>query len=256
MFTKIAVTCGIGMALVSAVAGQTFTLDDFAPYGPNTYRVALDYAVGQVVFNNGTGSGTPSYSVDPVSLKTTELTLGDLSSIEVFDICAEMFVGPTGSSTYEVSAGFGALDPDQSFTARLLFSNTLSDFITARDTSTYDDAAAIGAAIQMAFWEIAEDSLGTTTPSLDETNPFSGDLDVDGFGVSYSGPTAAAISLAESYLANIRNGSWADQGGLYYYYADAGSEQDRLWIGIQPIPEPSAMLLGLAGGMLLVRRRR
>lgn len=244
------------MALVSAAAGQTFTLDDVAPYGPNTYRVILDYAVGEVVFNNSTGTGPASYPVDPVSLKNTELTLADLSSIEVFDICAEMFVGPTGSSTYDVSAGFGAMDPDQSLATRLLFSNTLSDFITARDTLTYDDASTIGAAIQMAFWEIAEDSLGTTTPSLDGANAFSGELDVDGFGTAYSGKTDDAILLAESYLANIRNGTWTDQGGLYYYYADATGEQDRLWVGLEQIPEPSVMLLGLVGGMVLLRRRR
>jgi hypothetical protein len=244
------------MALVSAAAGQTFTLDDVAPYGPNTYRVVLDYAAGEVVFNNSTGTGPASYPVNPVSLKNSELTLADLSSIEVFDICAEMFVGPTGSSTYDVSAGFGALDPDQSLATRLLFSNTLSDFITARDTLPYDDASTIGAAIQMAFWEIAEDSLGTTTPSLDDNGAFPGQLNVDGFGVSYSGKADAAILLAESYLTNIRTGSWVDQGGLYYYYADATGEQDRLWVGLEQIPEPSAMLLGFAGGMLLLCRRR
>ena len=244
------------MALVFTANGQTYTLDDVAPYDPFTYRVILDYAVGEVTFNNSTGSGPPSYPVNPVSLKTTELTLGDLSTLEVFDICAEMFDGPTGSSIYQVSSGFGGLDPTQSFTARLLFSNTIPDFVFARDNLSYDDAATIGAAIQMAYWEIVEDSLGTTTPSLDENNAFSGELEVDGYGASYSGTTDDAILLAESYLTNIRNSSWGDQGGLYYFHAGTATEQDRLWISLLPIPEPSAILLGLAGGMLLLLRRR
>lgn len=247
----------IGAALLLPALGQTFTADQSAPYAPGTYHTEAVYGVGNIDFNNTTGSGTNPYSVTP-DFKVTGVVLADGTQVDVLDICAEMFVGPTGASTYDISLGFGSISADRADAARVLLSNTLDDFLFARSGLSSDDPNVVGAAIQIAFWEIAEDPIGFLLPSLDEGQGFAGDLSVLGFASGYSGTTADAITLAESYLANIRNGTWTDEGGFNYYYADAATEQDRLWIttGITTIPEPSTALLGLLGGLLLLRRRR
>ncbi|MCH7225812.1 hypothetical protein [Haloferula sp. A504] len=245
----------IGTGLLLPSFGQTFSADQTFPYGPNTYRTEGVYTTGNITFNDvAQKSGSPTYDVTP-DFKETTLTLSDLSEVEVFDICAEMFVGPTGSSTYSVSEGFGPLTGSQESAARALFSNAISEFVLARDTLVQDPDV-VGVAIQIAYWEIVEDPVITSNLSLDDLGAFPGDLSIVDFASGYSGVTADAVSLAETYLANVRSGTWTDQGGLTYYYADATGEQDRLWITTGVIPEPSVALLGLLGGVLLLRRRR
>lgn len=253
MFPKAPILSGALLALVSLPSvGQTYTADQTAPYDPGTYHTEAVYGVGNIDFNNSTGSGPNPYGVTP-DFKITRVIEADTSQRDVFDVCVQMFVGPTGNSTYNVASGFGGLSADQANAARTLFSNTLGDFVIARN-SLSPDADAIGAAIQIAFWEIVEDSVALSQLSLDDLGAFPGDLSIIGFTGGYAGTTADAVALAEGYLSNIRTSTWTDQGGYNYYYASAGTEQDRLWIA--PIPEPSSALLGLFGGLLLVRRRR
>ncbi len=242
------------LALASPALAQNFILDDSAPYAPNSYRHTNDYAVGEVSFNNATGKGgSDPYAVNPVSLKETFVTLDNSTEVRVYDVCFDMFTGPTGSSSYSVTEGFGSLNASQESATRALFSNALNDFIFARDNLGYPVAAEVGAAIQMALWEIVEDS--NPVLSLDEGSADAGILSVDIAG-SAGGNTANAIALAGTYLGNIQSGTWTDQGGFNYYYADAGSEQDRLWVTIEPIPEPSTALAALLGLAFGFRRRR
>ncbi|MEM1085259.1 MAG: PEP-CTERM sorting domain-containing protein [Verrucomicrobiota bacterium] len=250
---------GLFCATAMTLSAQTFTLDDSAPFDVNTYRHTNDFAVGEIIFNNGTGKATDPYSINPVSLKETVVTLAS-GEVTVYDVCAEMFVGPTGSSTYSVSGGLGSLTSTQQLEVRKLFSNTLGDFIAAQAIS-YNDASIVGAAIQLALWEIVEDPLGVSTPSLDEDNANAGQLSIDGFNTgppNYTGTTRSAIDQAEIYLTALRNDTWVDEGGFNYYYADATSEQDRIWVtaGINVIPEPSTALLSLVGFAFVLRRRR
>lgn len=250
----------IGAALLLPAFGQTFSLDQDSPYGPNTYRNNGTFATGEsITFNDvAQKSGSPTYDVTP-DLKQTVVTLSDLSEVEVFDICAEMFVGPTGSSTYSVSEGFGPLTGSQESAARALFSHAISEFVLARDSLSTQDPNAVGVAIQIAYWEIVEDPVGTANLSLDDLGFNPGDISVLDFATGYTGATADAVSLAEGYLANIRSGTWTEANApqqYNYYYADATGEQDRLWITTGVIPEPSTALLGLLGGLLLLRRRR
>lgn len=245
--------------LTQPLVGQTFTLDQDEPYGLNTYRSVMSYAVEgdssttpptpAVTFNDALEtSGGPTYGVNPIALNETILTMGDGSEVSVFDVCFEIFIGPTGSSTYTVTEGLGPnLDATRQAQVRALFSNALAGFVFS--PTDYDNSAVHGAAIQMALWEIAQDTNPFLT--LEPGTPDSGDLSVTSFGSVASGD---AVDLAELWLGNIRSGTWTDQGGYIYYHADAVSEQDRLWV--TPIPEPSTALLGGLGGLLLLRRRR
>ena len=254
--------------LLLPAAGQTFGSDPSIPGAPSTYRISGSYiakdaggSAATVNFKNTTGSGTDPYAITPVGINRTTVTLSDGSEVTVTDLCMEMFVGPTGTSTYDVSAGFGSLSSTQEADLRILFSNTLADFLVI-SPSDYDQKATVGAAIQLAAWEILEEDLfGPGGPySLDDLALGLGDLSVIDFASGYDGTANDALQLAKSYLDNISSGSWGtDLGGYNYYYADAqGGEQDRLWItpGITTIPEPSTALLGFLGGLILLRRRR
>lgn len=225
---------GLGVA-------QNFTYDNTDPYGPNTYRTVEDYVVDAAFhYGNLTGTGPNPYgNVYPVGMKETVLTLGDGGTeLTAFDLCSELFVGPTGNSSYSV-------DPSLLTSAqRILLSNALPFFLEARDDS-YPAAAVHATAIQLAFWEITED--GDSDYDLQSGNLYLTAFDVEGLD---------SVLLAQSWLALINSGEWTDQGGLHYYYADSADEQDRLWVTFTPIPEPSAVLLGLFGFGLVLRRRR
>lgn len=248
----------LGAGLFLPAAGQViFTADQSPPYDPGTYHTEAVYGVGNIDFNNTTGSGTNPYGVTP-DFKVTGVILADGTQVDVLDLCAEMFVGPTGSSTYDLSSGFGSISADRAAAAQILLSNTLDDFLFARSGLSSDDPDVVGAAIQIAFWEIAEDSTNIGELSLNEGLLFANDLSVLGFTGGYTGETADAIALAETYLTNIRNGTWVNEGGFNYFYADSATEQDRLWIttGINIVPEPSTALLAFLGSLFLLRRRR
>ncbi len=219
---------GVLVTLLALPAlGQTYTADQTAPYAPNTYRTEGVYGVGNVDFNNASGLPNP-YGVNP-DFKETVVTLGDSSELEVFDVCFEMFVGPTGSSTYDVSESFGPLTADQETAARILFSNAIDEFVVARDTLSQDPDV-VGAAIQIAFWEIVEDPVGIANLSVDDLGLSPGDLYIIDFASGYAGATADAVALAETYLTNISSGTWTDQSdakGYTYYYADSATQQHR-----------------------------
>jgi len=258
------------LALAAPVGAQTFSFDDSPTPGNFTYQAVNDFATqtdgpsplpATVSFNNLTGSNPNPYDVTPVGLKQTELTIPG-RVVTVYDICAELFNGPTGSSTYDVSVGLDQYTTDQQEAIRALISNTLPEFVFAVNNLSYESASEIGAAIQLAFWEIAEDS--SPTYSLDEGGGFAGLFSVRQAGTDQGTITQNAIALAESYLADVEDGDFTvdPDVNIDYYYADAETEQDRLWFVLggpdpaPPIPEPSTGLLAVFGSLLLLRRRR
>jgi len=256
MQLKSLLIAGASAAMVFQASAQNFTYDDSLNPAPGTYQHAMDYVVGNVSFNNTTGPSDP-YAVDPVGMKQTTVTTPAGFEVDVWDVCAQIFVGPTGTSSYSVTSGLGASgwSASQQDQIGALYSNALPLFLTARNDLSYDQASSFAAAIQMSVWEIAEE----TTPglSLDESdliNDFSIDItnsDIDAF-------TTEAISLATQWISNIEDGTWTNGGGVSFFYADSAGEQDRLWaaVGVTTVPEPSSLVFGLFGGLLLLRRRR
>lgn len=236
------------MALSLSASAQTFTLDETAPFDPLTYRSTNDYVVGEVSFSNPTGLPDP-FAFDPVGFKRTTVVTPSGAEVSVWDACAQLFEGPTGSSTYTVTAGFGASgwSGSQIDQIQALYSNALILF--TNEVGDYDTARPFGAAIQIALWEIAEETAGSIDLLGGDFNIVGSDTDAE---------TLAALDLAEEWIDNIQDGTWTDQGGISYFYADAGDEQNRLWAtaGVTTVPEPSSALLGILGGLFLVSRRR
>jgi alpha-L-fucosidase 2 len=84
VITRIALNYGVGMALVSAAAGQTSTLDD-APSGPNTHRVMTQRAGGNT---------TEIRTVKPATRWEDAMPLGNgsLGALVYGNICSETVV--------------------------------------------------------------------------------------------------------------------------------------------------------------------
>lgn len=240
-----------------SLSAQTFT--EAPPNsGINTFARVDGFPVGGpnptgpdgIVFNNVTGTSVNPYEIDPIGITITELTTS-AGTFTAYDFCVELFVGPNDSSSYSVTQGFGSLSSNQQVLIAKLFSNTLGSFISTSATGTRSEAAVIGAAIQLALWEIVEDQVDLSNPSLNESGSTPGDLSILGYSSNYAPETKDAMELAETYLSQVIG--WNDEGGLSYYYADNATDQNRLWV---TIPEPSSALLGLLGMGFLLRRKR
>jgi hypothetical protein len=192
-------------------------------------------------------------------------TVNGFGSGYVYDFCADFFTGADNGATYQVTSGFNGLAPYES-EIRALFSNALPGFnsllnqyialnggdwaYNATYAAQYDQLQGYAAGMQIALWEIIHEQ--TSDLSIDDDGLLAGSFRID-----VSNPPNARADLgdnrAEEFLTNIRTGTWTDQGSISYYFADGGSDQDRLWM---VVPEPSTALLGAFGLLALLRRRR
>jgi hypothetical protein len=188
----------------------------------------------------------------------------------VYDFCADFLTGANNLSAFNVSSGLGSgLGSGQQDQVRALFSHTLPTFIemldayiaaNGNDWSEQTEGelglqfnALVGYAggMQVALWEIIHETSGDL--SIDSEGALPGTFRVE---PALSDPRiTSARDNAESFLENIRDGSWIDVGGITYFYANPENEadQDRIWM---TVPEPSAALLGGLGLLAGLRRRR
>lgn len=199
-------------------------------------------------------------------------TVAGFDSGYVYDFCADFFTGVETNSTFNVTPGLGGLGSTQQSQVQILFSNALPIFtgmlddyidlrgswanpITSQEIAAYDELLGYAGGMQIALWELIHETGGQL--SIDDAGGIEGNFFVDMDG-SQTIPGTKAGTYAEGFLQSIRTGTnpWTDQGGFNYYYADptAANEQDRIWV--TPVPEPSSALLGAAGFLLLLRRRR
>jgi hypothetical protein len=186
----------------------------------------------------------------------------------VYDFCTDFFTGEGAPGNYDVSPGFGAADAGRQAMIRTLFSNALPGFdaklqgyidLNAGDWAynpAYDaefgDLVGYAGGMQVALWEIIHEQVSTLGVEVTDAGNFEA-------GADPAFPTSRAqlaLSYANLFLDNIQGGSpeWSDQGGYDHFFAEGGSNQDRLWF--VAVPEPSSALLGALGLGLLLRRRR
>lgn len=251
---------GFIFASALSLSAQTFTEDNSATPAANTFKRVDSYPIfapntvsvdDGIIFNNVIGGGVPDpYAINPIGITVLDVTT-DSGTTQLYDICAELFVGPNGSSSYSLAEGFGSMNANQQVQVAKLLTNTLFDFVDAHEANDRSTAGIIGAAIQLALWEIIEDPNTAANLSLD-----TGSLSILGYSAGYSGDAKSSMELAETYLTSIDG--WSDNEGITYIYGDPGSDQDRLWLatGVFAIPEPSTALFGLLSLGFLLRRKR
>ena len=190
----------------------------------------------------------------------------------VYDFCADYYVGTAYQGLiYNVETGLGSnFGASQNEAIGALFSNSITGFdnllnqyLAANGGSwdyndelsdQYDALQGYAAGMQIALWEIIHD--GTDNGLSIVQGPDGGDFRVDDIPTGSDPRAEAGYAKAEEFLANIRNSTWTNTGGVNFYYAvpTTPGEQDRLWVTV--VPEPSSALLGAAGLLLVLRRRR
>lgn len=178
------------------------------------------------------------------------------------ELCLEFFV-PGADVPRTLSDGWGssALAGSQQATAQALLSHTVGTFNTMRDAfnasggwgnAANGDAgerlAGFSGAMQTALWEIIMDT------GLSSSNGVFGLY----HGVFAAGTQGSyATQYADEFLGHLADGSWTDQGGMTYTFADSGDNQDHILVQLadNKVPEPaSALLVGM--GLLAIRSAR
>ncbi|MBB5686423.1 PEPxxWA-CTERM sorting domain-containing protein [Sphingobium boeckii] len=176
---------------------------------------------------------------------------------ELLSFCSQFFIGGADGDV-DITPGLALFTPLRQQQIAALFSNALPLFNLAADNyralnggslaynpaldaefngSSATNYARYGAALQNAFWEIT-----------DETAPGASlDLASGNFGVFSGRFDAERDQLSSDWLANVRDGTWTDNGGVNYFYADSGSNQDHLWVSTAAVPEPATWAMMITG---------
>lgn len=186
----------------------------------------------------------------------------------VHDFCTDFYTGEDGDMTYSVSSGFGSIDPARQSQIRALFSNALPGFdlilqdyidlnggdwaYNALYDDEFSDLVGYAGGMQAALWEIIHEQVPPLGVEVADPGQFEATAD----GLFPDSRSNRALSYANLFLDNIQGGSpaWTDQGGINYYFAEGGEDQDRIWFAA--VPEPSSALLGAIGLAAFLRRRR
>lgn len=146
-------------------------------------------------------------------------------------------------STFSVSNSIpGFTDPDKLAQLAAILFNSDAALGAAQ---TQDEKDAVGAALQLAVWEILyEADLSSYSIANGNFSVF-GDFETD-------------IGLANRYLANVETGAWTgNAASLRALVSDTGTSQNQVF-QTAPVPEPSTwalMILGFGAIGSALRRR-
>lgn len=206
------------------------------------------FATGRVIYTPGGIGGSAGRTSQDLSIGRLRLTGVDTATMAAvtFDTyCIDIF-NYMQSGSFELQA-FSLPDPTKENQVKRLLSGT-AGFING--TFGFEQKRNVSAAIQMAVWEIVNES-GTSGYSLD------GGL----FRMGTTGSVAlGARGLAQSYLDNLD--SFAATGTHSYRMLAAVNpinNQRQVFLAAAGVPEPSAWALmilgfGLVGAAMRSRR--
>lgn len=204
---------------------------------------------GRITYTPGGIGGSPAQtSADLLigQIKMTGVDTATAAAVAFNTYCIDIFnYVRTGTFDVETFSLGNAVKEEQ---LKALLSNTAGQIGSAGTLGAKKD---ISAAIQLAIWEIVNES-GTANYSL------GGGL----FQVSSSQGSAAgnARTLAQAYLGSL--GGWSAQPGYSYAMLTAvnpGNNQRQLLFNAAPVPEPGTWALLIAGFGAIggaMRRRR
>lgn len=207
------------------------------------------FATGRVIYTPGGIGGSPTRTSQDLSVGRLRLTGFDNSSLApvTFDsYCIDIF-NYIQNGSFELQA-FSLADPVKENQIKRLLSGTAGLIAT---TAGFEQKRNVSAAIQMAVWEIVNES-GTSGYSLD------GGL----FRMGTTGSVAlGARGLAQGYLNNID--SFTATGTHTYRMLTAVnpvSNQRQVFLAAAGVPEPTTWALliagfGVIGGALRKDRR-
>jgi hypothetical protein len=180
------------------------------------------------------------------------LSIWDIPALggQTFSFCIQKGIGGGWDTSFAVTAGLSSAGFSVSRIEAfdLLVTNTMPTFLGLRDSylstlSAADKTAAnnYALAIQLAVWEIAEETSSTLSLSSG-----GGSFYLPGASASFPYNNAAADSLAIGFINNITSGTWTATGAYQLNYADSAFKQDQLLL-TSAVPEPSNLAMLLVG---------
>lgn len=243
-------SAGLSMVMVAPVCGQL-------SLGPGDVTTVDSWRAFDIRFlTDQNEDGMFDSVISTAGLDMIEVMVPGLGVVQAWQFCSEFFVPPGSPSSWTITEGLGFMNSTQQQRVRALISNAFPFFNDARLDDDLPLARSYGAAMQLALWEILEESNASLI--LANSNPDSGIFRVDLTHPTGDPNTPPAVGFAQSFLDNISSSAWSDLGGYNYYQADPSPEQGRLWFTVEPvvIPEPSALWMAAAGALVGLRRRR
>lgn len=205
------------------------------------------FATGRVIYTPGGIGGSPSRTSQDLyvgRLRLTGFDTATMAAVTFNSYCIDIF-NYMQNGSFELQA-FSLADPTKENQLKRLLSATAGAIDAA---SGFEQKRDVSAAIQMAVWEIVNES-GTTGYSLD------GGL----FQMGVTGSVAnGARGLAQNYLANLD--SFVATGTHSYRMLAAVSpitNQRQVFLAAAGVPEPATWGLLIAGFGLIggaMRRR-
>ena len=221
------------LALAAAVATLAMPGAAQAAYTITSYGVTPNTGI------TGTIQYTPTNFSSNVAIGRLTLTGKDSNNVAASftTFCVDIFHTLTTPSTYDFKA-ISQLTTNTTTLTRLSTLVGMSNLLI----NNASDKATTSAALQLAAWEIVNETSGTYGFS---TGTFR----------SSGGNSDGARTLAMTYLNNITSGQWQAPTGTLKYFYSANSQSQVL----SAVPEPAtwAMMIGgfgLVGGTM--RRRR
>ncbi|MFD1610559.1 PEPxxWA-CTERM sorting domain-containing protein [Sphingomonas tabacisoli] len=224
MKLKIALAIAAASAMPAA-AQAAYQIDHYA-FAPGALVGTVQYTPTGLNVNAGIGR---------LNLTGTETPGGAAASFLTY--CVDIFHDLTIPATFDF-APVSTLIPDATKQSQLLTLMTQSDALLANAS----DKTTVSAAIQLATWEIVNETSGSYGFA---TGTFR----------STGGNSDAARSLAQTYLNQITTGAWqpSPTGTLRLLYS--ATSQSQIIAGV-PEPATWAMMIGGFGLVGAAARRR
>lgn len=210
------------------------------------------------VMVTSTGFDAPGYRTGKLTYSPTNLTLNSvgigrlklsgtelpsMTAVQFLTYCADIF-HTLGAGTFTMpNLSTFVNNPTKLTQLTALVSNADPLIATAANATAKKD---ISAAVQLGVWEILNEASGTY-------NLGTGDFRV------VNGDSAAARTLANSWLTNVSTGSWTPVAGKKLGFLYNPSNQSQLFLTAVPEPEAWAMMLlgfGLLGAAVRSSKRR
>lgn len=239
--TKLALAC-VAASLAASPAAASVTITGIAG-NPG-------YQTGRVIYTPGGLAGSAARTSMDLNIGRFRLTGIDnatMAAVTFDTYCIDIFHALQKGSFELQAFTLGNLAKD--IQIKTLLSHTAGFIASAPTSAAKKD---VSAAIQMAVWEIVNES-GSSGYSLG-----SGLFQISG---SHGTVIPNARGMAQGYLDNL--GSWSPTPGYKYTMMSAVSplnNQRQIFLAAGAVPEPSAWALLIAGfgatGAAMRRRRR
>lgn len=218
-----------------------------------------------VINYSGAGGALPnnqaSVAVNVGRLNLTGSDIDTKAPVSFLTYCIDIF-DYVRTGLFDI-ANF-SFDPAKEDNLKILMTNT-AGAIGAVDSAALTAAQKaeqkknVSAAIQMAVWEVAFETVGNSYSTT------TGDFWMNGGGLTnLNGGISSAQTLAQGFLDNINSNAWSQVDPNWTLKMlvpqDGANNQTQAFLVSTPVPEPStwAMLIlgfGLVGGALRGQRR-